>query len=110
LTEVSIAGAANFVFQMLRAALDPPTLPAGTLANPPISIDFNIDLASAANASALVERLNLRIAAGSLPGTSKEKIIEIVNLLPASGDRNLRSRIAMATYLIAIHPEAVWLQ
>jgi uncharacterized protein (DUF1800 family) len=109
LTEVSIASTANYAADLMRLALDPSPRPAGT---PPLpsSADLTIDLASAGDAGALVERLNLRIAAGNLSSASKDKIIEIVNLLPATTDRNLKSRIAMAAYLIAIHPESVWLQ
>jgi hypothetical protein len=63
-----------------------------------IKLDLTTEQSLAANPSALVDRLNLRLCAGQLPDAAKTVIVNYLNTIPA-GDPLTRARVAV--YLIA---------
>ena len=89
--------------QCLRAVLDPVLQPAiqAMLAEYGITLDLSDEVAIAGDTAALVDRLDLLLAHGSMSAESRQALIGVLGDLPSP---ELRARLAV--YLVALSPDA----
>lgn len=110
-SEVSVAGSANYLLAVLQTGLDPYTDPVTKVGSFRLQPDYTPELALAADASALVNRVDLKMSYGSMPAEVKSVIVNMVQSvpIPAIGAAAIAAarlnRVKLAVYMTMTAPE-----
>jgi uncharacterized protein (DUF1800 family) len=71
-----------------------------------LGADYSAELALAANPVALVDRLNLLLAAGRMSGATKQAIVDVVGTIPVTKNSGF-NRVASAVALTLVSPDFI---
>jgi uncharacterized protein (DUF1800 family) len=71
-----------------------------------LGADYNAEMALASNPVALVDRLNILLAAGRMSGATKQAIIDAISTIPATQNSGF-SRVSSAVALTLVSPDFI---
>ena len=91
--ESSVAGYLNFMLTAIGGS------------HADIKPDYSAELAVAADAAALVDRLNLLLCAGQLGSDARQQIVDAVAAMPATKDTEKINRVYAAVMLVMASPD-----
>ncbi len=110
-SEVSVAGSANFLLSVLQGGFDPFTDPVTRVFSYRLQPNYTPELAVAADAAALVDRIDLKLSYGAMPAELKSIIVAAVQSIPipaigaAAMAESKLNRVKLAIYMTLITPE-----
>jgi hypothetical protein len=93
--ESTVAGYLNFMQGAIQNGFS----------NADVVADYSAELTLANDATALLQRLNLRLAAGALSDITLNNLVTAVNSIAATSDANRLNRVRAAILLVMASPE-----
>jgi hypothetical protein len=107
--ETTVTGYANFIIDKAQKQTnwyrDNIAIKNGSVADY-LGADYSSEIALAPNPTALVDRLNLLLAAGRMSGTTKQTIIDAISTIPANTNSGF-NRVASAVALTLVSPDFI---